>query len=319
MREQILAAEAGTVDSSVTTPSEVDSKKSASKTTVTLVSQVLALQPGNKEQLPVPIQSNLPHLSLQLGPSDCDSNPINISCLVDTAASLTNGNFYFCQKLAKTFPWLVHSVLTSDTYAPITLSGIVHQDGSAVTTELPVAFVFHLPYKTTAGDNTTLSVATGPHTGVNFILGLPFMEAVGMVVDLSDNVADCRNLSCPPFPLSKKRAQVQVPAVDVAIARYGGNLDNFNDLLAELDELERHVTRVYANSVAPSSSKRKVTFGPGENSSSDSLLNAAAPSVAASEPTPSGVPHLPASVIRGDDADASDIEDTGILVSDGTE
>jgi hypothetical protein len=97
---------------------------------------------GNKEILPVPIQSNLPHIHLKVGPADSDHPPIEHCCLVDSAASLTNGNFYDCSKIAKAYPHLVHSVLMSKSSSPIVMSGIVHANGSAVTTKLPVAFVF---------------------------------------------------------------------------------------------------------------------------------------------------------------------------------
>ena len=222
---------------------------------------------------------------------------------------MTTGNFYYISKIAKTFPWLVHSIMTEESYAPITLSGIVHQEGSAVTTELPVAFTFHLPYKTTSGDNTTLSIAAGPHTGVNIILGLPFLEAVGMVVDFSDNVADCRNLECPPFPLSKKRTQVHVPAVATTHANFSGDLEQFDEII---EELERNIASVYAQGVAPPSPRRKVRF------------NSTEPVDAGLTSTDKGVPmlpgdFLPADALRGDDAVAHDLEAGGSLISDDTE
>jgi hypothetical protein len=42
-------------------------------------------------------------------------------------------------------------------------------------------------------------VATGPNVSVNTILGLLFMKAMGMVLDLVDEVADCRYLNWPSF------------------------------------------------------------------------------------------------------------------------
>jgi hypothetical protein len=200
---------------------------------------------GNNEILPVPIQSNLPHIHLKVGPADSDHPPIEHCCLVDSAASLTNGNFYDCSKIAKAYPHLVHSVLMSKSSSPIVMSGIVHANGSAVTTKLPVAFVFYLPYLTRDGSPTTLSIATGPHTGVNIILGLPFAEATGMILDFSDNVADCKNLTCPPFSLFKKRAGVQVPSIPDVQVNVSSNPTHYNAFIAAIENLEHQMESVY--------------------------------------------------------------------------
>jgi hypothetical protein len=72
---------------------------------------------------------------------------------------------------------------------------------ASVTTKLEVVWKFHLPYKTKGGDNTILAIATGPHVSVNTILGLLFMQATGMIIDLDDNIAECKHLSCPPFAI----------------------------------------------------------------------------------------------------------------------
>jgi hypothetical protein len=53
---------------------------------------------------------------------------------------LTTGNLHFFAKIAKTFPHTVAAVYAPPDYSPITLSGIVEQNGKSVTTELTVAF-----------------------------------------------------------------------------------------------------------------------------------------------------------------------------------
>ena len=55
------------------------------------------------------------------------------------------------------------------------LSSIVQQNGKSVTTDLTVAFQFHMPYLTREGAPPTLLIASGPHVTVNAILGLPFI------------------------------------------------------------------------------------------------------------------------------------------------
>ncbi len=66
-------------------------------------------------------------------------------------------------------------------------------------TKLEVGFLFHLPYRTREGNTASLMVATGPNVSVNTIIGLPFMKAMGMILDLVNKVVDCRYLNCP-FP-----------------------------------------------------------------------------------------------------------------------
>jgi hypothetical protein len=252
MREQVLqATTAGTsatpssASSSISSHQQLAPTTTNSKSPVVLVANVLSIKPANRELLPVPIQSCLPHIHLKVGPAECDKNPVEISCLVDSAASLTNSNFYYCSKIAKAFPHLVHSVLTSETNAPIVMSGIVHTNGSAVTAELPVAFIFHLPYLSRDGSPTTLSVATGPHTGVNLIVGLPFCESTGLTLNFTDNVADCKSLTCPPFPLFKKQAGVQLPSLPEVKVNMSSNPGPYDTFLTDLENLERNISSAY--------------------------------------------------------------------------
>jgi hypothetical protein len=111
--------------------------------------------------------------------------------------------------LAKRFPHCLAKVFAPQDYAPIILSGVVqsHQHKS-VTTELEAGFQFHLPYKTTAGEDASLLIATGPHVSVNTILGLPFMQFTGMILDLFDNLAECKYLNCPAFPINSDVRQI---------------------------------------------------------------------------------------------------------------
>jgi 3D (Asp-Asp-Asp) domain-containing protein len=137
--------------------------------------------------------------------------------VVDTAASLTTGNSWFFTWLAKKFPGCVATVYTSETHSPITLTGIVKSDsdGTKTSTELPVCFVFNLPYSMNYGTPTNLAVACGPDVSVNLILGLPFIAATQMVIDVAENVVECHALDCSPFPIKNKRARVIVPKVEV--------------------------------------------------------------------------------------------------------
>ena len=94
------------------------------------------------------------------------------------------------------------------------LSGIVLSDAASITTELKVGFFFRLPYQTRKGNTALLLVATGPNVLVNTIIGLPFMKATGMIMDLVDEVVECKYLDCPPFPVDFCRTSNHIPVMD---------------------------------------------------------------------------------------------------------
>jgi hypothetical protein len=94
--------------------------------------------------------------------------------------------------LARPFPHCLHWLYTSKEYAPITLSGIVQNGDSAITAVLDCTFQFHLPYKLHGdGGDCLFCVAAGTDVAVNVILGLPFIQAMKMILDFVDKVATC--------------------------------------------------------------------------------------------------------------------------------
>ena len=198
---------------------------------------VLSTSAPAKRILPVPIQTCFPHIVLQLGQVlGCSKCPA-IRCVVDTAAAINTGNLHYFAAIAKAFPHAVAAIYSAADHNPIILSGIVQQGGSSVTTDLTVAFQFHMPYLTREGTNTTFLVACGPNVTVNCILGLPFIQATRMVIDAADNVADLRALDTPPFQMDMRRAMCTEPAVgaftdpDVS-ARYADTISAVERVLA---------------------------------------------------------------------------------------
>ncbi len=177
--------------------------------------QVLASGSPLKQVMPISIQSNLPHILLQLGIAldfpDCPS----IRCAVDTCAALSTGSFHFFASVAKRFPHCVAKIFAPKDYSPIILLGIVQSNKqSAVTTELEVGWQFHLPYVTKTGKAALFAIATGPHVSVNTILGLPFQLATGMIIDLVNKRVECKTLDCPPFTINFRRTSNHVPVMD---------------------------------------------------------------------------------------------------------
>jgi hypothetical protein len=61
------------------------------------------------------------------------------------------GNHHFFSAIAKRYPHCVAKIFLPNDYSPIILLGIVHDDLRAITTNLAVAFQFHLPYATKDG------------------------------------------------------------------------------------------------------------------------------------------------------------------------
>jgi hypothetical protein len=189
---------------SVTTPSTVALRRtrlSWSPMDFVVDVQVLATGSDLKPMMPVSIQSNLPHIVMQFGlDPECPDCPL-IRCAADLCAALTTGNFHFFALLVKQFPHIVAKIFAPQDYPPIILSGIVQSNQEAVTTNLEVGFQFHLPYKTKEGNDSSLMIATGPNISINTIIGLPFMQGTGMILNLVDNLAECKHLNCHPFPI----------------------------------------------------------------------------------------------------------------------
>jgi hypothetical protein len=162
-----------------------------------------------------------------------------LRCVVDTAAALMTGNFHFVAALAKKYPHCVTKLYVPEDYNPIVLSGIVQYGGESVTTDLTVGFQFHLPYLTRDDQATSILIATGPYITVNTIVGLPFIQATHMIIDLSDNVADMHALDASPFPLEYRPAAVHVPIVDEAGAAPTHLSTAHQDLIKVIDALEQ--------------------------------------------------------------------------------
>ena len=70
------------------------------------------------------------------------------------------------------------------------MSGIVGRDkeGKYVTADITVAFEFYLPYTTKSGQSLTFIIGTGPNVSLNGLVGLPWIQKVGAIFDLVDQV-----------------------------------------------------------------------------------------------------------------------------------
>jgi hypothetical protein len=137
------------VASSITTPSTLApgsgvARSRGCRQIFVVDDPVLAVSPL-KQQMPIAIQSNLPHIILKLGASLNSPNCPKICMAVDTCAALTTGSFHFYAQIAKWFPHCVEKNYAPQDYAAVVLSGIMQKGEAAVMTELKVCFQFHLP------------------------------------------------------------------------------------------------------------------------------------------------------------------------------
>jgi hypothetical protein len=71
---------------------------------------------------------------------------------------------------------------------------VINDGAQAITTDLSVAFQFHLPYLICDGNTTSIIIATGPQVSVNAIIVLPFIKATGMIIDTVENVVKAKHL-----------------------------------------------------------------------------------------------------------------------------
>ncbi len=132
-----------------------------------------------------------------------------------------------------------------DDYNPIVNSGIVQHSGKCITTKLTVGFQFYLPYLTGSGQLTSILIATGLHVMVNLIVGLPFIQATGMILNTTDHIAELKTLDAPPFPIEYHCATVYVPIVDESKNRV--SIVDYQPVVKLTEDLECH----FAEAVNP--------------------------------------------------------------------
>jgi hypothetical protein len=100
-------------------------------------------------------------------------------------------------------------------------------------------------------------MATGPNVLVNMIIGLPFIKATGMILDFVDDVAECKHLDCPPFPVDFWHTNNHITVVEAPAHHLGPHKTS---VLKELLNLEHwYNAKVMADS--PSVQHSAVYFG----------------------------------------------------------
>jgi hypothetical protein len=245
IRSQVLncPSETASVPSSITGmtggTSATSPAKSASGKHVVFLYDAQALNTNiHHPVLPVSIQLIMPHINLHLSTNmNNRSSPI-IGCIVDTAAALCTGNYHFFAAIAKQYPQCVAEIFLPEDYSPIILSEIIQDNADVITTDLHVAFQFHLlPYFTKDGSATSFVVATGPQVSVNMVLGLPLITATSMIVNFDDDVVQAKYLNYPPFKIEFCRTTktIPVPQDDKALKTHYIEFEDVQQILQKTD------------------------------------------------------------------------------------
>jgi hypothetical protein len=127
---------------------------------------------------------------------------------------LCTRKYHFFAAIAKRYPQCVAKIFLPEDYSPIILSAIVQNNADAITTDLAIAFQFHLPYLTKDGSITSFVVATGPQLSINMVLGLLLIIATGMIINFVDKLVEAKRLECPLFKIDFFHATKTIPATD---------------------------------------------------------------------------------------------------------
>ncbi len=83
-------------------------------------------------------------------------------------------------------------------------------------------------------------VATGPNVLINMIIGLPFIKVTGMIINTVNNMAECKYLDCPPFPIDYWSMLNHVPVMDKLSAPVNHTRPHLSETIQEIENLKRY-------------------------------------------------------------------------------
>ncbi len=151
----------------------------------------------------------------------------------------------FFSAIAKRYHHCVAKIFLPKDYSPIILSSIIQDDSRAITTDLAVAFQFHLPYPMKDGRQTTFIIVNRPQVSVNMVLGLPLITATSMIIDTIDNVVEAKHLICPPFRIDFCHATRTIPAIEEDATTHYLEFKDVQNVLAKTDAYIAGVCKHY--------------------------------------------------------------------------
>jgi hypothetical protein len=98
-----------------------------------------------------------------------------------------------------------------------------------------------MPYMTNAGSPTNLKIACGKQVGVHALIGMSFMTAAKLVVDLKDNIIESKLLSCDSFPIIYKRPQRSMPNL---VPITGNRSETFLEVINAIETADAFINKV---------------------------------------------------------------------------
>jgi hypothetical protein len=88
------------------------------------------------------------------------------------------------------------------------------------------------------------------------------MKAMGMILDLVDEVVDCRYLDCPPLPVDFRRTSNHVPFMDKPSNTPANHTTSHLQIIQEVENIECYIdAKVLAGSLTLTPKTLTVHFG----------------------------------------------------------
>jgi hypothetical protein len=91
-------------------------------------------------------------------------------------------------------------------------------------------------------------------------VGLPFIQAKGMILDMMDHIAELKTLDAPPFTIECCHAMVHVPIMDKFEIRV--SITDYQLVVTLIEDLECHfAAALYPPPITTYASPKHVSFG----------------------------------------------------------
>jgi hypothetical protein len=201
-------------------PTSESSKKQDNHTVNLFVQHVLVLQqqpdlPARIAPMPITVDNLLPVLSMELG--KVSPAGFVLAGLCDSCGALNTGYTPFHQWIYATYPHLVHEYRAfddNDPFEPIKLLGAIRHptDFNESDFGLLTAIIrYHTPYKNSNGAPLTVSFALGTDVSTNTIFGLPTLDDLQLVWDITSDSAISKSCGIT-FPLQRRGSNRGLPA-----------------------------------------------------------------------------------------------------------
>jgi hypothetical protein len=117
------------------------------------------------------------------------------------------------------------------------------------STHLPAVAEFHLLYKNTSGQPTSLQIAIGDDVSVNCLLGLSFIRTAHLVIDSHNDVVKSRILDVEPFPIYYKNPQRYAPNL---VSKHSKPESKSLAIMAEIDKATEFIKNYVGTANQPS-------------------------------------------------------------------